>query len=272
MPNKTDEKLDAVVELLRNATRVLFITGAGISADSGLPTYRGLGGLYNQNRTAEGYRIEECLSGPMFLKHPEITWKYMLQLGMTIAEHEPNDAHRILAEWEQRFAEQGGKLVILTQNIDGYHRAAGSKNVYEFHGSLGTLHCTQCSWSEQFELNESVQDRLRELQQNLPPRCPKCNAVIRPQVVLFEENLPPHETEAFRREFYSKPGFDLALSVGTSAMFYYIIEPVRVANSRGIPTVDINPVEGELSREAAIHLPLCAAEAIQEIERRWQEA
>ena len=208
----------------------------------------------------------------MFRKHPEITWKYMLQLGMTIAEHEPNDAHRIIAQWERRFAEQGGKLVVLTQNIDGYHRAAGSKNVYEFHGSLGTLHCTRCSWSEQVEPDATVQDRLRELQKHLPPQCPKCHAVIRPRVVLFEENLPLHETEAFQREFYSQPGFGLVISVGTSAMFYYIIEPVQIANSRGIPTVDINPVEGELSREVTIHLPLRAAEAMCEIERRWQEA
>ncbi len=178
MSQVDEKKLDEVAELLRNAERVLFITGTGISADSGLPTYRGVGGLYDQKRTVEGYRIEECLSGPMFQKRPEITWKYMLQLGMTIAEHGPNDAHRIIASWEKRFAEQGGKLVVLTQNIDGYHRAAGSKNVYEFHGSLGTLHCTKCSWSEKFQLDSTVRTRLQELQRSLPPRCPECNAVI----------------------------------------------------------------------------------------------
>ncbi len=269
MPHVHEKKLDEVAELLRDAKRVLFITGAGISADSGLPTYRGFGGLYEQKRTVEGFRIEECLSGTMLRKKPEITWKYMLQLGMAIAGHEPNDAHRIIATWEKRLAKQGGKLVILTQNIDGYHRAAGSKNVYEFHGSLDTLHCTNCSWSEKLQLDTTVRTRLQELQRSLPPRCPKCDAVIRPRVVLFGEDLPLSETEGFQREFRGGKGFDLVFSVGTSAMFYYITEPLDLAKTQGVPTIEINPAESEQTGQAAIHLPMCAAEAMREIEKRW---
>jgi len=284
-----DQKLTEIAEMVKQSQRVLFITGAGLSADSGLPTYRGVGGLYDQQQTEDGYAIEECLSGPMFRAKPEITWKYMLRLGIAIAEHCPNDAHRIIAAWERRFAtqchqrnnpcrqrnnpchqrdNQGGKVTVVTQNIDGYHRAAGSTNVYEFHGSLGTLHCTGCSWSETFDLDAGVVERLKELQQTIPPKCPECKAVIRPRVVLFEEMLPRDVIENFQREFDGGNGFDLVFSVGTSGMFPYITGPVRIAADRGIPTVEINPTESNISRYVRIHLPLPAAEALREIEQR----
>ena len=268
MSHQYDQQLTKIAELLKMSKRVLFITGAGISADSGLPTYRGVGGLYNRQLTEDGYPIETCLSGPMFRKKPEVTWKYMLQLGIAIAQHRPNDAHRIIARWEQQYAESDGKVVILTQNIDGYHRAAGSKNVYEIHGSLGTLDCTECAWSESFELDDGSVARLATMQQTLPPRCPQCNAVIRPRVVLFEEMLPLNVIEEFQYEFNGGNGFDLVFSVGTSGMFPYITGPVRTAAARGVPTVEINPAESGLSHVVAFHLPLTAAEAMREIDRR----
>jgi len=261
-----EQKQAEIADLLKKSNRVLFITGAGISADSGLPTYRGVGGLYNQERTEEGYAIEECLSGSMFRAKPEITWKYMLQLGIAIAEHRPNDAHRIIAKWEKQFAERGGKVVIVTQNIDRYHQAAGSENVYEFHGSLGTLDCMKCTWSESFDLDDGIVQRLEKLKQTLPPTCPECDAVIRPRVVLFEEMLPVKVIEGFQNEFNGEPGFDLVFSVGTSGMFPYITGPVRIAASRGIPTVEINPITSDLSHHVSIHLPMKAAEALREID------
>ncbi|MDR2441501.1 MAG: NAD-dependent protein deacylase [Planctomycetaceae bacterium] len=264
-----EEKLNTIVSLLRKYKRVLFITGAGISADSGLPTYRGIGGLYNQGQTEEGYTIEECLSGSMFQRKPEITWKYMFQLGIAVAEHQPNNAHRIIAEWEKRLTSIGGNVVVVTQNIDNYHRAAGSRNVYEFHGSLRTLYCTNCSWSEELTANTAALARFKELQKTLPPHCPECYAVIRPRVVLFEEMLPLHEIEKFQYEFNNGKGFDLVFSIGTSAMFPYITSPVRIAALQKIPTIEINPVESDLSRYVEIHLPMRAAEALSEIEKRW---
>ena len=266
--SNNEQKLTEVADLLKKTKRVLFITGAGISADSGLPTYRGVGGLYNQQHTEDGYSIEECLSGSMFRARPEITWKYMLRLGIAIAEHRPNDAHRIIARWEKRFADQGGKVVVVTQNIDTYHHAAGSKNVYEFHGSLGTLDCTQCHWSESFDLDDGALDRLKNLTQTFPPRCQKCDAVIRPRIVLFEEMLPTRVIEEFQQKFNGGLGFDLVFSVGTSGMFPYITGPVHIAASKGIPTVEINPAESDLSHDVAIHLPMTAAEALREIDKR----
>ena len=265
-----EQKLAEVAALRRKSKRVLFITGAGISADSGLPTYRGIGGLYNQDHTEDGYAIEECLSGSMFRTRPEITWKYMLRLGIAIAEHQPNDAHRIIAKWEKEFAERGGKVVVFTQNIDCYHSAAGSKNVYEIHGSLGTLHCTECAWSESFNLDDGILEQLKALQQSFPPKCPQCNAVIRPRVVLFEEALPLKVIEEFQYEFDDGRGFDLVFSIGTSGMFPYITGPVRIAAAKGVPTVEINPTESDLSHHVAVHLPMKAAEALREIDKRTE--
>ena len=124
MSNEIEQKLEAIATALQQAKRVLFITGAGISADSGLPTYRGVGGLYNTETTEEGYPIEQCLSASMFRVRPDITWKYMLRVGEAVIRCQPNPAHKIIAQWEKDFAGQGGKVVVFTQNIDGYHRRA----------------------------------------------------------------------------------------------------------------------------------------------------
>ena len=110
-----------VAQAIQNAERILIITGAGLSADSGLPTYRGLGGLYN-GLTAEGLPIEAALSGPMLQRDPALCWKYLAQLGEACLGAAPNAGHAAIAELQRR---KPGCWV-LTQNIDGYHRVAGS--------------------------------------------------------------------------------------------------------------------------------------------------
>lgn len=256
--------LDRVAGLLKDSRRVLLITGAGISADSGLPTYRGVGGLYNDETTEEGYRIEACLSASMFRTRPEITWKYMLRIAEAVFRCKPNVAHETIARWERDFKERGGNVVVLTQNIDGYHRAAGSKNVLEIHGSLHELYCIGCDWRETIPPDispESAAERLAGLESRLPPRCPVCGDVIRPRIVLFEEMLPRDVLRNFDEEFRNGDGFDLVFSVGTSAMFPYITGPVAEASRRGRPTIEINPTQSDLSRLVDIYLPLRAAEA-----------
>ncbi|MCL2710110.1 MAG: hypothetical protein FWE95_04445 [Planctomycetaceae bacterium] len=280
MPNETDQKLEAVAAELRRTKRVLFITGAGISADSGLPTYRGVGGLYNSGETEEGYPIEQCLSASMFHIRPDITWKYMFQIGEAVMRCEPNPAHKVIAQWEKEFAQRGGKVVVFTQNIDGYHRLAGSENVLEIHGSLGTLFCTKCSWETTLDLQSlahfrhsradgnpderlcTLDSRLRGSDGKGVPRCPECNAVIRPRIVMFEEMLPRQVLLQFEEEFDGGNGFDMVFSIGTSAMFPYITGPVLMAIHCGRTTVEINPAEGELSHRVSYHLPLGAADAL----------
>lgn len=114
------ESVAQVAELLRKCDDLLFITGAGISAESGLPTYRGVGGLYDVDTTTEGFSIEEILSGEMLRESPQLTWKYLMQIGSACRGATFNRAHQVLAEMEERF----DRVCIVTQNVDGFHSAA----------------------------------------------------------------------------------------------------------------------------------------------------
>lgn len=248
-----EQQLDRIAGLCREARRMLFITGAGISADSGLPTYRGIGGLYNDNCTDEGHAIEEALSGDMLARHPEITWKYIAQIEANCRDVLPNAAHETIAWMEARF----GGVTVLTQNIDGLHRAAGSRDLIEIHGTLHDLVCTGCG--RRF----SVPDYSGL---DFPPVCQACGALLRPEVVLFGEALPDAAVE--RLIHILETGVDIVFSVGTTSVFPYIAEPVLDAVRRGVPTVEINPGESRISEFVDFRLPMGAAETMGELRRR----
>ncbi|RLB55120.1 MAG: NAD-dependent protein deacylase [Deltaproteobacteria bacterium] len=222
----------AVAKLLAGAKSALFITGAGLSQDSGLPTYRGVGGLYEARDTTDGIPIEEALSGPMFRKRPELVWKYLDQIGKNLLGARPNRGHEVIAELERRMS----RVWTLTQNVDAFHGQAGSHNVIEIHGDVHRLHCTMCPHRE-LVLDWSELD--------IPPDCPQCASVLRPEVVLFGEMLPDDAIRTLNREL--DRGFDVVLSIGTSSLFPYIAEPVLMAERAGIPTVEINPGVTDIS-------------------------
>ena len=253
MTRSIETALDAVAEKLGRARSLLFITGAGISADSGLPTYRGVSGLYNEGTTEEGLAIEEVLSGEVFAVRPDLTWKYLAHIEEACRGAAPNEAHRAIAALEQRVP----RTLVFTQNVDGLHRQAGSRNVIEVHGSVHELQCTACSWEESIE---SLEGR------PLPPPCPRCGAVLRPKVVLFGEALPEGAIERLVGEI--QRGFDMVFTIGTSSVFPYIKEPVLWAIRAGVPTVEINPHVTPLSRRVDYHLPLGAAAAMQALMAR----
>ena len=239
--------LDGVAEHLRHARSALFITGAGISADSGLPTYRGVGGLYDSEATDEGLRIEDALSGEVFARRPDITWKYLIQIEENCRGARPNAAHRAIASLDERL----DRVMVFTQNVDGLHRQAGSREIIEIHGNLQELECTECSHEEAAVDLSGCE---------VPPLCPLCSAVLRPKVVLFGESLPEEALECFIDAF--QEGFDIVFTIGTSSIFPYITQPVVVAAGRGIPTVEINPGRTMLSEIVEYYLPLGAAEAM----------
>ncbi|MBM7060705.1 NAD-dependent deacylase [Pseudomonas sp. UL073] len=229
-----EQQLIRVAHALEQAERILIITGAGVSADSGLPTYRGLGGLYN-GRTAEGLPIEEALSGPMLQRDPALCWKYLAELGKATLGTQPNAGHQAIAELQRRKPQ----CWVLTQNIDGYHRAAGSpaERLIEIHGQLAPLYCQSCG-TESAEL-------AAHLQRPLPPRCADCGGILRPPVVLFEEMLPEAAIDQLYAEL--RKGFEVVLSVGTTASFPYIVEPLLRTRAAGGFTVEINPSMTDIS-------------------------
>lgn len=239
-----------VVACFRRAQSLLFVTGAGLSADSGLPTYRGIGGLYDREITEEGFAIEEALSGEMLRRRPEICWKYLLQIESACRGAKPNRGHEIMAAFER----EKPRVWVLTQNVDGFHRAAGSRNVIEIHGNVEALRCTRCRHEER---------RADWSGLTLPPTCPACGALVRPEVVLFGERLPSEAVRLYEREL--RRGFDLVVSVGTTSVFPYIAAPVIEARQFGRPTVEINPGETEVSHLVTHRVQLGAAAALEAI-------
>lgn len=244
-----------VVERLAGCRRLLFITGAGLSADSGLPTYRGIGGLYDRDTTEDGVAIEDALSGAMLRRRPEICWKHIAHLEATCRGARANDGHRAIAALQDGF-----EVWVLTQNVDGFHRAAGSKRVIDIHGDIHDLRCTRCPWVRTVADYSAL---------DVPPSCPDCSALVRPDVVLFGELLPQGKVEVLQRQL--DRGFDMVLSVGTSSLFPYIVQPVLHARRRGVPTVEINPGRTEVSGWVDIRVCAGGAAALSAIVRGWRD-
>lgn len=254
MDRHQSEIVDSIVRILRKSSSILFITGAGISADSGVPTYRGIGGLYDIDLTDEGLPIEAVLSGTMLRSNPELTWKYLGQIANAARGATHNRAHEVIAEMERHFP----RVWTLTQNVDGFHRLAGSQNVIEIHGTMRSLSCTRCKFRMVLCNEENLE---------VPPHCPDCSAILRPDVVLFEESLPAEAISQLRRQL--KTGFGVVFSVGTSSLFPYIQEPVIASRRMGVPTIEINPSETLLSCTTDYRLGIGAAAALDEIWKRF---
>ena len=249
--------LDRASQVFAHARSVLFITGAGISADSGLPTYRGIGGLYETAITEEGFAIEEALSGDMLRERPEVCWKYIHQIERACRGATWNRAHEVLAMMEGRYE----RTWVLTQNVDGFHRRAGSKNVIEIHGNVHRLTCTGCQFRDHVEDYAGL---------SIPPRCPDCGSIVRPEVVLFGEMLPGAALAVLERELAR--GFDLVVSIGTTSVFPYIAAPVMLARRAGRDTVEINPGTTGVSHVVAHRIRNRAAVALDAIWRRLETA
>lgn len=252
MPHVDLALVPLVADRLAAARSVLFITGAGVSADSGLPTYRGIGGLYERELTDDGIPIEEALSGGMFQRRPELTWKYLAEIERACRGARPNRAHEVIAALESRFE----RAWVLTQNVDGLHGDAGSRRLIEVHGRLRNLLCT---WHGHRRSMTSFAGLA------IPPRCPECGALERPDVVLFGEYLAPATTETMERELGR--GFDVVFSIGTTSVFPYIASPVHAARASGGFTVEINPGDSDVSAIVDVRLRVGAAEAMDAIAR-----
>jgi NAD-dependent deacetylase len=249
--------VEKIYEILSKARSILFITGAGMSADSGLPTYRGIGGLYNQKHTDEGIPIEEALSGEMLATRPEITWKYVYQIEQSCRNAKYNRGHEVIAEMERHFS----RVWVLTQNIDGFHHQAGSKNIIDIHGDMHHLMCTRCDYER------SVAD-YSDL--TIPPRCPVCKTIIRPRVVFFGEMLPEEKYRQLAKEI--EKGFDVIFSIGTTSVFPYIAGPVLEAKRRGWPVIEINPAQTDVSHLVDIKIAAGAAKTLDAIWTQFQSS
>jgi NAD-dependent deacetylase len=190
----------------------------------------------------------------MLTARPEITWQFLLELERPTREAIPNRGHRVIAEMEGYF----DAVWTLTQNVDGLHRRAGSRQVVDVHGDLHDLACTRCDHGERVPDYAGL---------DLPPRCPRCQGPLRPGVVLFGEELPEEKLARLWSEF--EAGFDLVFSIGTSSLFPYIAAPVLLARESGIPTVEINPESTAVTSRVDVKIAGGAAEVLDRIWRQF---
>jgi NAD-dependent deacetylase len=244
------DELQQIADLLKGARRALFITGAGVSAESGVPTFRGATAAFADGLTEEGVPFEEVLSGPTFNRNPRLSWKYFFRLEQSLRGKEPNAAHRAIAA----LPSPGRQIWVATQNIDGLHQSAGSEAVIELHGNLHRIICTHCDYRTYRETFEGMTEL---------PRCPECREILRPDIVLYEEMLPERALGKFEAE--QAKGFDLIFSVGTTSVFHYVTNPIVEAARRGIPTVEINPEETLVSDFVQFRLPAGAGDVMRRI-------
>lgn len=227
--------IDLVVEAtnhLLNAQRVAVLTGAGISAESGIPTFRdALSGLWAH------YNPEDLATPEAFERNPALVWDWYAERREKVSGCTPNPGHLALAELEQRIPE----FLLITQNVDGLHAAAGSRRMVELHGNIRRVKCSRgCGVVESW----GASDR--------PPPCPRCGARLRPDVVWFGEMLPEAE---FARAREAARSAEVFLSIGTSNL----VEPAAslpwLAHRQGATVIVVNPtMEGQRSGTGILHL------------------
>lgn len=230
--------MDGLVEKLRAATRVTVLTGAGVSAASGVPTFRGAKGIW------KNFRPEELATPAALARDPKTVWEWYDWRRQLIAQVEPNEAHRTLARWQARFPQ----FTLITQNVDGLHERAGSTDVLRYHGSIWRMECAarcpgaQGGWED-----------LRAPLPELPPTCPACGGLARPGVVWFGEPIPPGVARAALR---AATDCDVFLAVGTSSVVYPAGGLVHEAKHAGAFTAEINIEATEVS--SSVHLAIAA--------------
>ena len=219
---------DRVASWIRAAERVVVLTGAGISAESGIPVFRGAGGLWRQ------FRPEDLATPEAFARQPELVWEWYLWRRGLIAAARPNAGHRVIAMWQQ---ERHG-IRLLTQNVDGLHERAGSAGPIELHGNLWRVHCAQgCGFSARDSETDGPRSSFR---------C-ECGAWLRPSVVWFGEALDSDTLDAAIAEVELA---DVILVVGTSAVVYPVAMLPQMAQRRGAKIVEVNVEETALTPAA----------------------
>ena len=207
-----------LVQKFRGARRVVVLTGAGISAESGIPTFRDA-----QTGLWARFRPEELATAAAFRRDPKLVWDWYAWRRGLVAEAKPNAGHRALARLENLVPE----LTLVTQNVDGLHARAGSQRVIELHGNI---HRTKC-----FEEGVGVESGV--LSADGPPRCPACGGPLRPDVVWFGESLPPQALAAAEA---AAGACDLLFSIGTSAAVFPAAQLPVTALQSGAMVVEIN--------------------------------
>ena len=217
---------EKIKEVIENAGSIVVLTGAGVSAESGVPTFRGADGLWRS------FRAEDLATPAAFARDAKLVWEWYQWRRELIAACRPNPAHEFIARLERA---SRGDFLLVTQNVDGLHRLAGSTKLVEVHGNIWDVRCVSCG--------SSREDRTLPFPE-LPPKCDNCGGLLRPGVVWFGEALPE---EAIGRAFAAANSCDFMLVVGTSAVVYPVAYLPQLAKGAGAYVVEVNPTETPLT-------------------------
>lgn len=217
------------LEKLETAKNIVFYTGAGISAESGVPTFRGKDGIWNK------LKPEELANFNAFLKNTDMVWEWYQHRRQIVRDTGPNPAHHAIAEFEQYY----DTVTVVTQNVDNLHKRAGSKIIYELHGNIERNYCIDCKkWFNELEIDENKKGAVK---------CDQCGGLIRPDVVWFGEFLPQDE---FKNSESAAAKSDICFVVGTSAVVYPAAYIPITALQSGSYLVEINIEETDFTRNA----------------------
>ncbi len=229
--------------LLTKDRRCVVLTGSGVSAESGIPTFRGEGGLWKQHRP------EELATAGAFKRDPKLVWQWYNWRRDIIGKAEPNAAHRVIASMEHFFAD----FALITQNVDGLHQKAGSRNILELHGNIWRNKCSECG--KQFGKVSSAE----------PVRC-ECGGFVRPDVVWFGESL---NREMLSAAFQKASGADICFIIGTSGIVHPAASIPFIAKENGSYLVEINLERTPLSPIVDFFIGGKAAEVMEGMEERF---
>ena len=243
----TQTAIDHAVSRFASARRVTVLTGAGVSAASGVPTFRGAAGLWRQ------FRPEDLATAAAFARDPALVWEWYDWRRTLIAACAPNHAHDVLAAWSTR--RPGFSLI--TQNVDGLHERAGTSRLTRLHGSIWTLRCWRaCGAPDWTNLDVPLSPR--------PPRCPSCGGLARPGVVWFGETLDPADLKLATEAC----ACDVFMVVGTSAVVHPAAGLADIARAHGAFLIEINPEATAVSDAVDVSIR-GAAEIVVDAFNQW---
>ncbi|MFB5609167.1 MAG: NAD-dependent deacetylase [Nitrosarchaeum sp.] len=230
----------SIIEKIKNSKKIVFVTGAGISQESGIPTFRGKDGLWRK------YDAMKLATIDAFYDNPKLVWEWYNERIKNIFAAQPNLGHKIIAELENFV-----KVVVLTQNIDGLHQRAGSTEVLELHGSIVKIKCTVCNFKNEI-LSEFI---------NVPPLC-KCGNILRPDVVWFGEYLPQ---DVWQQAIIHASKCDVMIIVGTSL----VVSPANTlpiyAKQNNAILIEINPEKTIMSEDMDLSIRNSSVIALPEL-------
>ena len=230
---------EAYLARLFKARHIAVLTGAGVSAESGVPTFRDA-----QTGLWATFRPEDLATPEAFARNPRMVWEWYDMRRRMIAQVKPNPGHLALVALEAWCAARGADFTLITQNVDGLHRTAGSQNILELHGNLLANQC--------FECHQAIPDDIFDtLPLGSPPACPCGKSNVRPAVVWFGEMLPPKAIQAASRAAKS---CDVFLSIGTSTQVYPAAQPPFDAKVAGALVIEINADDTPLTTNADVVL------------------